>query len=96
MTIFRFNLIQSDKLKYVFTSANDPDIISIEVMLDGNALIDFSMDSEGATSVLFGIDGGQMEFQVNDLRAVLDKCEIELALWREELSKPGKLWGESL
>ena len=92
MTIFRCDLIEVGKLQYVFTSANDPDVIGVEVMLDGNVLIDISMDQHGATSVFFDADGSQMELDLADLRAVLDKCERELSDWRESLLKSGILW----
>jgi hypothetical protein len=36
MTIFRCDLIDPNLLTYTFTSANDPDIIGVEVALDGN------------------------------------------------------------
>jgi hypothetical protein len=95
MIIFRSSLIEHDRLQYVFTSANDLDIIGVEVTLDGNVLIDCSMDQHGATNVLFDTDGGQMEFDLNDLRTVLEKCERELSEWRDRLLRPGELWDGS-
>ena len=94
MTIFRSNLIDPNLLTYTFTSANDPDIIGVEVALDGNVLIDCAMDQMGQTSVLFDQDGGQMEFALVDLRQVLDKCECDLVSWRERLIADGEIWEE--
>lgn len=94
MTIFRSDLIDISQLTYQFVSANDPDIIGVEIMLDGNVLIDISMDATGATSVLFDTDGGQTEFNLNDLRSVLAKCESDLMAWRERLTKPGEIWSD--
>ena len=92
MTIFRSELVDVSKLTYQFVSSNDPDIIGIEVMLDGDVLIDISMGVTGATSVLFDADGGQMEFDLEDLRRVLAKCELDLIGWRERLMQSGEIW----
>jgi hypothetical protein len=92
MTIFRCDLIDPNLLTYTFTSANDPDIIGVEVALDGNVLIDCAMDQMGQTSVLFDQDGGQMEFDLAQLRQVLDKCEGDLIAWREGLMVAGGIW----
>jgi hypothetical protein len=92
MTIFRCDLIELEKLTYTFLSSNDPDLIGVEVMLDGNVLIDFSINEEGETSVLFDQDGGSMEFDLVSLRKVLDKCESELSAWRARLMVPGGIW----
>jgi hypothetical protein len=92
MTIFRSNLVDAERLKFQFVSSNDPDLIGVEVMLDGNVLIDVSMDQHGQTSVLFDTDGGQFEFDFGSLRAVLDKCEAELSAWRQRLMMPGEIW----
>ena len=92
MTIFRSDLVDANALAYTFTSANDPDIIGVEVALDGNVLIDVAMNQFGQTSVLFDQDGGQMEFDLADLRQVLDKCECELVAWRERLIAAGGIW----
>jgi hypothetical protein len=92
MTIFRSDLIDPDKLEYQLVSANDPDIIGVEVRLDGNVLLDVSMNPEGLTSVLFDQDRGSMEFDLSGLRHVLDKCERELAEWRGKLIVPGEIW----
>ena len=94
MTIFRSELIDTERLTYQFVSANDPDIIGVEVALDGNVLIDISMDAAGQTSVLFDEDGGQMEFDLAGLRQVLDKCESELKAWQQRLVEPGAIWSE--
>jgi hypothetical protein len=92
MTTFLSELIEATKLEYTFSSANDPDIIGVEVALDGNVLIEVSMNPDGRTSVLFDQDGGSMEFDLNDLREVLDKCERELTEWRGRLIVPGAIW----
>lgn len=92
MTIFRSELIDIDQLTYQFLSANDPDIIGVEVMLDGNVLFDISMNHAGETSVLFDSDGWKAEFDLNRLRSVLAKCEAELNTWRERLRKPVEIW----
>ena len=92
MTIFRCELIDIKRLTYQLFSANDPDIICVEVALDGNVLIDVSMDASGHTSILFDEDGGQMEFELGGLRQVLDKCESELEAWRGRLTEPGQIW----
>jgi len=92
MTTFRCDLIDPKLLTYTFTSANDPDIIAVEVTLGGNVLFDVAMDHVGQTSVLFDQDGRQMEFALNELRQVLDKCEDELKNWRERLIASGGIW----
>ena len=92
MTIFRSELIDVEALAYQFVSANDPDIVGVEVILDGNLLFDVSMNPAGETSVLFKSDSGKVEFDLNDLRNVLTKCEAELIAWRERLMKPGEIW----
>ena len=83
----------AERLTFQFVSSNDPDLIGVEVMLDGNLLIDVSMDEDGRTSVLFDTDGGQFEFDLTSLRTVLDKCETELSAWRQRLMLPGEIWG---
>lgn len=92
MTIFRSDLIDIDKLTFQFVSANDPDTIGVEVMLDDNVLIDMSMDADGRTSVLFDADGAITEFDLNELRGLLSRCEADLTAWRERLAKPGAIW----
>ena len=92
MTIFLCDRIDRSELAYTFTTANDPDIIGVEVGLDGNVLIDVTMDQRGQISVVFDQDGGQMEFELLDLRQVLDKCEHELIVWREQMIAPGGPW----
>ncbi len=92
MIIFRSKLVDPEQLTYQFVSANDPDLIGVEVALDGNVLIDVSMDAQGLTSVLFDTDGGQFEFDLERIRAVLNKCEAELSAWREWLIQPGEIW----
>lgn len=94
MTIFRCDLIDTDKLTYQFVSSNDPDLIGVEVMLKGDTLIDISMNQQGETSVLFDDDGRHMEFELTSLRMVLDKCENELSAWRARLMEPGEIWSE--
>ncbi|WP_443971168.1 hypothetical protein [Sphingobium sp. CR28] len=96
MTIFRCELIDVERLVYQFVSSNDPDLIGVEVMLDGNTLIDFSMNEAGDTSVLFDPDGGLMEFDVSDIRSVLDKCEGQLTAWRERIMASGEIWGSAI
>jgi hypothetical protein len=92
MIIFRSNLIGPSQLAYQFVSSNDPDLIGVEVTLDGNTLIDISMDEIGRVSVLFDQDGGQMEFDFDDLLLVLEKCKTELDAWRERLMVVGEIW----
>ena len=96
MTIFRCERVDPERLTYQFVSSNDPDLIGVEVELDGNVLIDVSMDAFGLTSVLFDTDGGQFEFDLAQLRSVLDKCETELSAWRERLIQPGEIWEPSV
>lgn len=95
MTIFRSDLVDAERLEFQFVSSNDPDLIGVEVMLDGNMLIDVSMDQHGLTSVLFDTDGGQFEFDLVQIRATLNKCETELLAWRDRLMKPGEIWAVS-
>ena len=95
MTTFRSDLVDPEHLEFQFVSANGPDIIGVEVMLKGNVLIDMSIDEHGQTSVLFDTDGGQFEFDLAQLRAVLDRCEAELTAWRHRLTKPGEIWEPS-
>ena len=92
MTISRCDLIDRERLAYQFVSANDPDTIGVEVTLDGNVLIEVSMNPDGRAIVLFDQDGGSMEFDLSDLRQVLEKCERELAEWRGNLIGPGEIW----
>ncbi|MBW8294662.1 hypothetical protein [Sphingopyxis sp.] len=92
MTIFHSEPIGVDQLSYQFVSANDPDIIGVEVMLDGHVLFDISMNPAGETSELFDSDGWKAEFDLSGLRSVLTKCEAELNAWREGLMKPGEIW----
>lgn len=92
MTIFRSNLIDVERLTYQFVSANDPDTIGVVVALDGNVLIDVSMNENGQIDALFDTDGGQWEIDLNGLRQVLDKCESELSAWRQRLIEPGEMW----
>ncbi len=92
MTIFRSKLIDPERLTYQFVSAKDSDLIGVEVALDGNVLIDVSMDAQGLASVLFDTDGGQFEFDIVLFKGVLDKCETELSVWRERLIQPGEMW----
>lgn len=92
MTTFRSELIEPSSLHYQFVSSNEPDLIGVEVSLDSNVLIDMSMNELGLTSVLFDTDGGQFEFDLNGIRSVLNKCEVELSAWRERLCEPGEIW----
>jgi|JI10StandDraft_1071094.scaffolds.fasta_scaffold2918712_1 hypothetical protein len=94
MTIFRCNQIDIEKLTYQFVSSNDPDLIGVEVMLDGNVLMDISMNERGETSVIFDQDGGSMEFDIENLRKILDKCESELSDWRLRLMVSGEIWSD--
>lgn len=91
MTTFRSNLVDAERLTFQFVSSNDPDLIGVEVMLDGHLLIDVSMDESGQTSVLFDTDGGQFEFDLATVRSVLDRCESELSAWRQRLMMPGEI-----
>ena len=95
MTIFRSDLIDVSQLTFQFVSSNDPDLIGVEVMLDGNVLIDLSMNQDGLTSVLFDPDGRQMEFDLVELRALLEKCEADLRDWRGRLTVPGEIWSST-
>jgi hypothetical protein len=81
MTTFRSDIVDADRLEFQYVTSNDPDLIEVEVMLDGNMLIDVSMDEHGQTSVLFDTDGGQFEFDLEALRTVLRRCESELSAW---------------
>lgn len=92
MTIFRSELIDVGQLLYRFVSANDPDIIGVEVMLGDDVLLDISMNAAGETSVLFDADGWKAEFDLNDLRGVLEKCEADLLAWRDRLTESGEIW----
>ncbi|MGQ3099417.1 MAG: hypothetical protein ACT6Q5_03090 [Sphingopyxis solisilvae] len=94
MTIFRCEQIDVAQLAYQYVSANDPDVIGVEVMLDGNLLFDIAMNPAGETSILFDADGWKAEFDLNSLRSVLTKCEAELNAWREGLIKPGEIWSD--
>ncbi|HVJ02787.1 MAG TPA: hypothetical protein VM662_11440 [Sphingomonas sp.] len=93
MTIFRSELIDTERLKFQFVSSNDPDLIGVEVYQGDNLLVDVSMDQHGQTSVLFDSDQeGSMEFDLQSLRHLLDRCEAELSAWRERLKAPGEIW----
>lgn len=94
MTIFRFNFVDVSKLTYAFVSSSEPDAIGVEVALDGNVLLDLSMDEDGKITVFFDEDGHQAEFELNELRAVLAKCETELNDWRNRLIEPGGIWSK--
>ena len=94
MIIFRSNLVDPSKLTFQFVSSNDPDLIGVEVLLDGNVLIDVSMNERGETGLLFDQDGGGMEFDLSEFRLVLAKCESELCAWRERLRTSGENWSE--
>ncbi|WP_069310040.1 hypothetical protein [Porphyrobacter sp. LM 6] len=76
-------------------SSSEPDTIGVEVALDGNVLLDVSMDEDGKITVLFDEDGHQAEFELNELRAVLTKCETELNDWRNRLTAPGEMWSKT-
>jgi hypothetical protein len=95
MTTFRSELIESSSLRYQFVSSNDPDLIGVEVSLSDNVLIDVSMNEQGLTSVLFDTEGGHFEFDLNDIRSVLNKCEIDLSAWRDRLCAPGEIWEDA-
>ena len=92
MTTFLSNRVEVSRLTFQFVSSNDPDLICVEVVLDGNVLIDVSMDRDGQTNVSFDEDGGEMEFDLGELRSLLDKCETDLRDWRERLVAPGEIW----
>ncbi|UIJ45002.1 hypothetical protein LZK98_18415 [Sphingomonas cannabina] len=96
MITFRSDLVDPKRLKFQFVSSNDPDLIGIEVTLDGNVLIDVSMDEKGQTSVLFDTDGDAFEFDLAQLKTVLEKCETELSAWRWRLMTPGGIWEASI
>ncbi|AOL94622.1 hypothetical protein BG023_111696 [Porphyrobacter sp. LM 6] len=95
MTIFRSNFVDTTRLTYAFVSSSEPDTIGVEVALDGNVLLDVSMDEDGKITVLFDEDGHQAEFELNELRAVLTKCETELNDWRNRLTAPGEMWSKT-
>ncbi len=95
MTIFRSNFVDTTRLAYAFVSSSEPDTIGVEVALDGNVLLDVSMDEDGKITVLFDEDGHQAEFELNELRAVLTKCETELNDWRNRLIEPGEMWSKT-
>ena len=94
MTIFRSNLIDPDSLKYQYVSANDPDIIGVEVLLDEKLIIELAMDRDGQTSLIVDRTDQLLEFDLNSLRQVLDKCERDLKEWRSELLQPEGIWSE--
>jgi hypothetical protein len=94
MTIFRSNLVDVSKLTYAFVSSSEPDTIGVEVALDGNVLLDVSMDEAGKILVFFDEDGHQAEFELSELRAVLMKCETELNDWRNRLIERGGIWSK--
>ena len=95
MIIYRSELVDPVRLEFQFVSSNDPDVIGVEVMLDGNVLIDIAMNQAGQSSVLFDPDGGQMEFDLGELRALLDKCWSDLSAWRCRLQEQGQIWEPS-
>ena len=94
MTIFRSKLSDPEGLKYQFVSANDPDIIGVEVLLDGKAIIELAMDKDGLTSLIFDRADQLLEFDLDCFRQVLEKSERELKDWRSNLLKPGGIWSE--
>jgi hypothetical protein len=94
MTIFRSNFVDVSKLSYAYFDSNKPDTVGVEVLLDGNVLLDVSIDEDGKISVLVDEDAHQAEFELNDLRAVLTKCETELNDWRNRLIEPGGIWSK--
>ena len=94
MTIFRSSLIDPAGLRYQFVSANEPDTIGVEALLEGDILVEVMMDQAGQTSVLFNGESRILEFDLTDLRLILDKCESELNAWRKRLMEPGQLWGD--
>lgn len=95
MTIFRSNFVDTSKLAYQFVSTSDPDRIGVEVELDGDVLLDVSMDEDGNITVFIDEDSHQAEFELNELRAVLTKCETELNDWRNRLIEPGEMWSKT-
>ena len=92
MTISRCDLVDVDRLTLQFVSSNESNTIGVEVMLDGNTLMDMTMDRAGQTSVLFDTDGGQFEFDLTSLKALLDRCIADLTAWRDQLVAPGGMW----
>jgi len=94
MTIFRFKFVDTSKLTYAFVSSSEPDTIGVEVGLDGNVLLDVEMFEDGRITVFIDEDSHQAEFDLNELRAVLTKCETELNDWRNRLTAPGGIWSK--
>lgn len=94
MTIFRSSRITLGDVSYTFVSANDPDTIGVEVLCEGNVILEVSMDQSGNVSVLLDQDGGNSEFDLGDLRSILAKCEADLQIWRSKLIEPEALWSE--
>lgn len=94
MTIFRSNFVDASKLTYQFVSTSDPDTIGVEVELDGNVLLEVEMTEDGKITVYIDEDSHQAEFELNELRAVLTKCETELNDWRNRLIEPGEMWSK--
>ena len=94
MTTFRSDFVDTSKLTYSFVSSTAPDAIGVEVILDGNVLLDVSMNKHARITVFFDEDVHQAEFELNDLRAVLAKCETELNDWRSRLIEPGEMWSK--
>lgn len=92
MTTFRSNRVDVERLQFIYASSSEPDEISVEVALDGNVLLEVSVDQEGIVRVLFDTDGGQFEFEKADLDNVLSRCEAELLEWRSRLQTPGGMW----
>jgi len=96
MVIRRSDLVDPKRLTRRFFDDNDPDIIGVEVMLDGHVLIIMTMDQDGQTSVLFDVDAGQFAFDLAQLTALFGQCDTDLSAWRQQLIQPGALWERTI
>jgi hypothetical protein len=91
MTIFRYDKVRIADLQFQRTSSNEPDLISVEVLLDGNGLFSVDMDPQGQVVILFD-EIENAEFPLPDLLEVFERCRKELEHWREGLVQPGGIW----
>ena len=92
MTISRFRkLLTRADVEILTASSNEPDAIRYEAWMKGKLLFGFDFDVDGRRSIEFG-SIGNVEFDANAFRDLINDGIEELTAWETELREMGGTW----
>ena len=92
MTIFRSRkLLTRADVEILTASSNEQDAIRYEVWMKGKLLFGIDFEVDGRRSIEFG-SIGDVEFDADAFRDLIDDGVKELTAWETELRKVGGTW----